>query len=211
MTVVAFTSALFLSGYVIQQRTVRNLRAAIKPNTSPQVYLPDEFRTDTSELADGTIVVLDEYNRPVRQKNGRPRGPSGQVLEHHSDHDHDSSGAVVVVEVKETLPEDVDEQQNQRAMAIEMLQQETELADEGREVDRNEHQEGPPVDVKPPPAPWEVRAENIRLGEEEDYVENPDDETKKPISRAERRRLIKEEIRRLSQGEQPVYYQRRLW
>jgi hypothetical protein len=33
----------------------------------------------------------------------------------------------------------------------------------------------------------------------------------KPISRAERRRRIKAEIQRLSQGDEPVYYQRRLW
>lgn len=32
-----------------------------------------------------------------------------------------------------------------------------------------------------------------------------------PISRAERRRRIKAEIQRLSQGDEPVYYQRRLW
>lgn len=41
--------------------------------------------------------------------------------------------------------------------------------------------------------------------------EDKENESPKPISRAERRRLIKEEIRRLSQGEAPVYYQRRLW
>lgn len=33
----------------------------------------------------------------------------------------------------------------------------------------------------------------------------------KPISRAERRRRIKEEIMKLSQGEERGYYQRRLW
>ncbi|KAK8070907.1 hypothetical protein PG997_011110 [Apiospora hydei] len=33
----------------------------------------------------------------------------------------------------------------------------------------------------------------------------------KPLSRAERRRRIKQDIRDLSQGEGPVYYQRRLW
>ncbi|KAF3768691.1 hypothetical protein M406DRAFT_251469 [Cryphonectria parasitica EP155] len=117
--VVAFTAALFLSGYVIQQRTVRHLRAAIRPDSSPQIYLPDRFRDDTTELADGTIVMLDEYGRPVRQE------------------------------------EEQQEQEQQR-----------------------------PAQEKP--------------GE-------------KPISRAERRRLIKEEIQRLSQGEEPLYYQRRLW
>ncbi|KUI69733.1 hypothetical protein VM1G_04869 [Cytospora mali] len=213
IAVIAFTTALFLSGYVIQQRTVRNLRAAIKPNTSPQVYLPDYFRTDTEELADGTLVVLDEYNRPIRQRIGKPRDPAGQVIpEESGGHDDEA----VVVEVKETLPEDVGQEQDQRAMAIEQLQEETEEAENREQQQQQEEDEveEPPVMSEkqsvPQPAPWEVRVKGARPGDE-DLVESPDDETKKPISRAERRRLIKEEISRLSQGEQPVYYQRRLW
>lgn len=44
-------------------------------------------------------------------------------------------------------------------------------------------------------------------------VEHPDPlaKNKAPISAAERRRLIKEEIKKLAQSEKPVYYQRRLW
>lgn len=44
-------------------------------------------------------------------------------------------------------------------------------------------------------------------------VENPDPlaKSKVPVSRAERRRLIKEELQKLSQSEERVYYQRRLW
>ncbi len=42
-------------------------------------------------------------------------------------------------------------------------------------------------------------------------VEEEEEEEEKPISRAERRRRIKAEIQRLSQGDVPVYYQRRLW
>ncbi|KAK7734745.1 hypothetical protein SLS53_007851 [Cytospora paraplurivora] len=207
LIVISFTTALFLSGYVIQQRTVRNLRAAIKPNTSPQVYIPDEFRTDTSELADGTLVVLDEYNRPVRQKLGKNRqGPP--TKQHHGGGDDEH----VVIEVKETTPPDgVEEQQQQqqRVLAIEILQQETEDA-ENPIIKPRQPQPRAPADAGPQKAPWEVRARAPRSGEE-DQVENPDDETKKPVSRAERRRLIKEEIERLASGEQPVYYQRRLW
>ena len=33
----------------------------------------------------------------------------------------------------------------------------------------------------------------------------------KPVSRAERRRRIKEELRVMTEGNTPVYYQRRLW
>lgn len=44
-------------------------------------------------------------------------------------------------------------------------------------------------------------------------VENPDPDAKNrlPVTRAERRRLIKQEIQRLSQSDERVLYQRRLW
>lgn len=44
-------------------------------------------------------------------------------------------------------------------------------------------------------------------------VENPDplSKNKAPISRAQRRKMIKDEILRLAQSDKPVYYQRRLW
>ena len=52
-----------------------------------------------------------------------------------------------------------------------------------------------------------------KIEEQSNGVEHPDPLAKdqKPISRAERRRLIKEEIRRLAQSDRPLYYQRRLW
>lgn len=40
---------------------------------------------------------------------------------------------------------------------------------------------------------------------------NTQAKAEKPISRAQRRKQIKEEIQRLAQAEEPVYYQRRLW
>ena len=44
-------------------------------------------------------------------------------------------------------------------------------------------------------------------------VENPDplSKNKVPISAAERRRMIKDELKRLSHNKEPVLYQRRLW
>jgi hypothetical protein len=44
-------------------------------------------------------------------------------------------------------------------------------------------------------------------------VENPDplSKNKAPVSAAERRKMIKDEILRLAQSDKPVYYQRRLW
>lgn len=186
---------------MIQQRTVGHLRAAIRPNSAPQVYLPDRFRQDTTELADGTIVVLDEYNRPTRQRISVAGESDGQNRPA-----HESENGEAAVEVKETPAESLGEQQQQRVLAIEELRQETENAErqEGHQA-----QQQPPVETKPQPAPWEVRAEGEQTPNESH--EHPDDDTKKPVSRAERRRLIKEEIFRLSQGDEPVYYQRRLW
>lgn len=44
----------------------------------------------------------------------------------------------------------------------------------------------------------------------ESYAEHPED-PEKVVSRAERRRLIKEELQKTAQGEERGYYQRRLW
>lgn len=195
-TVISCTTALFLSGYVIQQRTVGHLRAAIRPNPSPQIFIPDRFRQDTTELADGTIVVLDEYDRPTRQRISVSGEPEGQS---HAVHESEDGGATV--EVKETSVESLDEQQQQRVLAIEKLRQETE--------DAEVKEQQPSAETKPQPAPWEVRADGEQTPNES--TEHPEDEAKKPVSRAERRRLIKQEIMRLAQGDEPVYYQRRLW
>lgn len=145
--------------------------------------------------------MLDEYNRPTRQRIAVPGVPDGQ--DHAADETQDGEAAV---EVKETPAESLSEQQQQRVLAIEKLREETENA-EGQEQHHADQQ--PPVEVKPQPAPWEIRAEGDQTPDES--LEHPNDETKKPVSRAERRRLIKEEIFRLSQGDEPVYYQRRLY
>lgn len=56
------------------------------------------------------------------------------------------------------------------------------------------------------------REKNVRrLSEKNQLNPDPEAEDQKPISRAERRKLIKQEIKRLSYDEEPVYYQRRLY
>lgn len=223
------TTALFLSGYAIQQRTVRHLRAAIRPDTlSPQIYLPDRFRDDTTELADGTIVMLDEYDRPVRLKSGRislgkaPEAAAAAGADVTSGEGQD--GEAVVIEVQETLPEllgDAGQEQQKVMVEAEELPENAQEPSERYDVpkEREEEQTPPPppppaeeestkVQARPQAAPWEVRNEDIPR---ERPVEKLEEEEQKPISRAERRRLIKEEIQRLSQGDEPIYYQRRLW
>lgn len=72
--VVVFTTALFLSGYAIQQRTLRDLREAIKPSPrpKPQIFLPDRFKTTTTELQDGTVVIVDVDLGPDTYRPPRP-------------------------------------------------------------------------------------------------------------------------------------------
>lgn len=61
--------------------------------------------------------------------------------------------------------------------------------------------------------PLPASDDNEPAGEPMDKVEEDAKRAgeEQPISRAERRRRIKAEIQRLSQGDEPVYYQRRLW
>lgn len=65
--------ALFLSGYVIQQRTVNDLREAIRPRVRPvtKPHLPERFKARITELEDGSIVFYeseaDEEARAQRQ------------------------------------------------------------------------------------------------------------------------------------------------
>lgn len=233
LAVLSCTTALFLSGVAIQQRTVRHLRAAIRPETlSPQVYLPDRFREDTTELADGTIVMLDEYDRPVRLKSGRislGKAPAAAA----ADADITSSGEgqgeeeAVVIEVQETLPEVLEDagHEQQKVMTEaeelpEIMEEPSERHDMPEEGELGQTPSPPPsppapqteesakVQAQPQAAPWEVRNEDMPR---ERPAATPEEEEQKPISRAERRRLIKEEIQRLSQGDEPIYYQRRLW
>ncbi|KAH6651852.1 hypothetical protein BKA67DRAFT_339895 [Truncatella angustata] len=157
--VVLFTSALFLSGYVIQQRTLRDLRKAIRPDPrpSPKIYLPDRFKQSTTELPDGTVVDISDEDlssgNPAQNKKGD-----------------------FVIEIRPTIPEDDAQQQ-----VITGIRQKQEN-----------------------PNSKEAKGNSLSR-------EKQDKKGEEPVSRAERRRRIKEEIRELSQGESPMYYQRRLW
>ncbi len=166
-TVIACTAALFFSGYAIQQRTLRDLRAAIRQpaRPSPKIFLPDRFQKSTTELEDGTIVVLLDDDDDGKRHGDDP----------------------VVVEVKSTVSEGDDH--------------ETEAAP--RPVEEEEDRR---ILYDPKPQPWKAQ-KPVPF----DKMPNPDGKPEKPISRAERRRRIKEEIKRLSMGESPIYYQRRLW
>lgn len=152
------TLALFLSGYAIQQRTLRDLREAIRPRQSkpsPRAYLPERFKTTTRVLEDGTTVVVEsEAEREAREMQG------------------------TVVEVRPTMPErTVDE---------------GEVSAEKRAI---------------------VEALKAQVAEKTWMVENPDPMSKSrvPITRAQRRKMIKDEFERLAQPQEETYHRRKMW
>ncbi|KAI0395616.1 hypothetical protein F5Y17DRAFT_189533 [Xylariaceae sp. FL0594] len=153
------TSALFISGCLIQQRTLRDLRTAIRPTVvtrpKPRSWDTEALRRrhsqqqSTVKLADGTRVQIQQHDDDVDLT----------VAASNYDNDKNENGYV-------------------------------------------------DIEVRPSTAAVEVE------GEKESKSKGSWDgiqEGGEPISRAERRRRIKAEIERLSKGNTPVYYQRRLW
>ncbi|KAI0803597.1 hypothetical protein GGR55DRAFT_390867 [Xylaria sp. FL0064] len=162
--VLLFTSALFISGCLIQQRTLRDLRYAIKPahvtRPKPKVWNAEALKRakTTIRLEDGTLVEIQSRLDPELEAEPLPEA----------------------VEVRPTVPED-EEQKPITPPA----------GDEAEDSAHEEEDDSAALKVKPA---WD----GVQEGGE-------------PLTRAERRRRIKAEIQRLSRGDTPVYYQRRLW
>ncbi|KAL8285365.1 hypothetical protein RB600_009687 [Gaeumannomyces tritici] len=153
--VVACTTALFLSGYAIQQRTLRDLRAAIKPAPRPSPHI---FYQESSDWRAALAGGEDPEKAVAAAADEQP----------------------VVIQIEQTQQQQQQQQQEE---------EEGDGTDEEKTADTADGQE---------------EADAAMLLE-------ADGKAQKPLSRVERRRRIKEEIRKLSQGESPVYYQRRLW
>lgn len=174
-----FTLALFLSGYTLQQRTLNDLRAAIRPDfvkPSPRAHLPDYFQRTTTTLDDGTVIVgpseadRDEQMRIAKKYELQsPDGPSRDTTE--------------------TVKPPAAQQQKEKP-----------LSGDG-------HGDATQEQLRT------LSLLQIHAAKQAWGVAHPDPLAKNPlpISRAERRRLIKEEIQRLAQDKKPLYYQRRLW
>ncbi|KAF4892830.1 hypothetical protein CGCVW01_v014192 [Colletotrichum viniferum] len=173
-------AALFLSGYVIQQRTLNQLREAIKPDHDPRPS------PKTS------------YTVPEHLKN-----TPGNALYGGGKQDQ------IVIEVNPSVPEQ--QQQQQRPKKLAGQNQQGWTSDLWKKMVSSSEKDEPGVS-KEDLEKMDERERNINGWKVKDQKHpDPDAASEKPISRAERRRLIKEEIKRLSQGEEPVYYQRRLW
>ncbi|KAK1590922.1 uncharacterized protein LY79DRAFT_553606 [Colletotrichum navitas] len=171
--VVSCTAALFLSGYVIQQRTLGQLRQAIKPESrsSPKAsyYVPEHLKAADGAGKQDQIIIEVKPTVPERQKQQQDKKKAGQK----------AAGWTSDMWQKITSSSEKEEKGG-------VSKEDLENMDE-----RERNIEG-----------WKVKDQK-----------NPDPEAsnQKPISRAERRRLIKEELRRLAEGQEKVYYQRRLW
>ncbi|KAI0101325.1 hypothetical protein GGR51DRAFT_530230 [Nemania sp. FL0031] len=179
------TSALFISGCLIQQRTLRDLRSAIRPavvtRPKPRYWDVEAMQRQRREgvktrikLEDGTLVEIQGPSADVE-----PVEPVALELGTEMT-DGEQEGEIVEVQL---TPRDAEE--------LELGQKQAEPSPgSGGE---NESRENEAVDTAAAPA-WD----GVQEGGE-------------PLSRAERRRRIKAEIQRLSHGDTPVYYQRRLW
>lgn len=163
------TVALFLSGYVIQQRTVENLREAIRPRApraTPKSYIPDKFKARITELEDGSVVFLEsEADEEARQQRQQ------------------------LIEIKESTSQSTSGQEGQPAEQspglIRASKKQLMLLDQIRH----------------------------NVAQQSWAVEHPDPYAKNrvPITAAERRRLIKEELQKIAGSNELVYWQRRLW
>ncbi|KAH6885332.1 hypothetical protein B0T10DRAFT_492458 [Thelonectria olida] len=184
LVVLLCTFALFISGYMIQQRTLNELRVAIQPrggvprntqrvtNPSPyaHAYLPEHFREKKTRLEDGTVVVQESE----AQREAREQHQAIEVTE-------TPSGGHAVQKVIPKANKDIDFKVNQDAK-----------------------QEN--IDI--------VEQLKAKMKEKMQPVTPPDvvaTKKSKPLSRAQRRKLIKQDLQRSAQAEDPAYYQRRMW
>ncbi|KAK2591923.1 hypothetical protein QQS21_010365 [Conoideocrella luteorostrata] len=188
--VILFTLALFLSGYTIQQRTLQDLRLAIRPGytkPSPRAHLPGYFERETIKLQDGTIIV----GESLADKDEKERLAKKYEL-----HEKPQSKG-----------------KKNKAKKI----------DKELPVQGSDHKSEPVPDAKASKGREEASEEQLRIldslkaqaAHQAWGVDHPDPLAKNPlpITRAERRKLIKEEIQKLAQGDIPTYHQRRrfLW
>ncbi|KAH7312001.1 hypothetical protein BKA65DRAFT_542888 [Rhexocercosporidium sp. MPI-PUGE-AT-0058] len=177
-----FTTALFLSGYVLQQQTVRDLRAAIKPQlqrpkSAPDLFLPTQFNDD-GYLVDmvqiETRPTEEHVKEEVVETNGSESTSTDEemqdIVEGESD---DMVGAT----------------RWQKAARRKKLE----------EAKRANGAQKPMADDK---------AKDSRK-KQSGTKSKP--EEKKPMSGAERRKKIKEQIMAEGQGETFKGYRRRMW
>ncbi|KAK4456753.1 hypothetical protein QBC42DRAFT_292272 [Cladorrhinum samala] len=203
-----FTLALFLSGYVIQQRTLREIRAAIKqpPKPSPKIFLPDRFKQSTTELEDGTIIIVDEdpdyqpFRPPHVDVEIKPTEP--EVLQEKEEGEEGKEGKEEEEGSSGAWEEGGEEEGK-----------EEKEAQEGKKVEAESAQQPPSQQQqKGSGGSWWNRRPSLPSFRKSSKDDSEKSNSQKPMSRAERRRRIREEIMKLAQGDgERAVYQRRLY
>ncbi|KAG6082244.1 hypothetical protein E4U31_001783 [Claviceps sp. LM219 group G6] len=199
--------ALFLSGYTLQQRTLQDLRVAIRPDhtrPSPKAHLPGYFKRQTTTLDDGTVIVrqsqADVDEQEWLAKKYELRAPKASVKSGKANSDTSSSAS---------------EQQINKEKENGGLEGENQSSWPGGDETERKAVVGT-SDTRAEATEEQLRilsALTAHAAQQAWGVDHPDPLTKNrlPITKAERRKLIKEEIQKLAQTDRPMYYQRRLW
>ncbi|RDW62226.1 hypothetical protein BP6252_11659 [Coleophoma cylindrospora] len=173
-----FTTALFLSGYVLQQQTVRDIRKAIKPKPRPThnlIYLPKQFAE-----ADGADT--------------REKANDAQI-----------------VEVKMAGNENVVEEQTKKPAKIRHPSESTQkILDMAKLLPALEDATAPGGDDASERADF-LPDNEVRQVEAVQQATTAETGSEKPLSRAERRKRIKEEIMEGSEEGMLGAYKRRQW
>ena len=180
-TVFLFTSALFLSGYVLQQQTVRDLRAAIKPKPTPEnarMYLPKQFVVQPTPSPKAGIAGVSVET---------------QVL-------NDSDNVVEVRESSNDIPADGARQMDPSVV---------DDSAEGRRGPRPAQDNSGGGQALHDHEPIELEDDPPQVPAYASLIPNKPKE--KPLSRAERRKKIKDEILATGEGEGFKGYKRRQW
>ena len=187
-----FTSALFLSGYVLQQQTVRDLRAAIQPKPTPQaarLYLPTQFAVQPAASPKANALVGSEGNGEEIEVTREPAEALG-VKQSNED------------TIKGTSPS------TDPALAKEAVEG-TRL----RKIGRPSEPDFGSLDLVAVQKPISLDEERFlgqaKSPEENSPLSSNGQPNEKPMSRAERRRKIKEEIMGAGDGEGFKGYKRR--
>lgn len=161
------TSALFLSGYVLQQKTLNDIRAAIKPQIAPlktDTYLPPKFREGEEwKGKDEEIVVIESS----QSRNGES-STGGQ--------DGDDESMIGATRWQKAAKLKEKERLKEEAAALKALAQE--------------------------------KSKATKKGKSKAAKQQEDDSN---LSRAARRKKIKEEIMAAGEGETFQGYRRRKW
>lgn len=180
---VSFTLALFLSGYVLQQATVRDLRAAIKPQmVQPLAELQVNLNSDTQAGPSTEDQVLDTSHVAV---DGF--GDEGKTV--------NTSEEIIVQETVGKITDDPESSEDDMVGATrwqKAQRMKQKLLAEQQKAQKPIH------DIRPP------STKDSKLASKELLAE-------KPLSKAERRKKIKEEIIAAGQGETFQGYRRRMW